>query len=127
MGPTRVTGKDEEPVRTGDQYLAWIPRRIAAQIGGQERQVEAALASGDAAALERIADAANVISIEGRTLRPDEVEVARAPTAAELLADPAGSEARRRAIEDLLEGRIAAQLFFAGAATRFKKAGQGLL
>ncbi len=112
------------------EYQERIPRRIAQLIAGQEEKVEAALGANDLNALEKIADAANLLSIQGRRISPEEVDIARAPTRMEILGEklaPGERDPRLQVQDDILAGRILEQLFFAGAATRFRKAAQGLL
>jgi hypothetical protein len=66
------------------EYLEHIPRRIAELVTGREREVDSALAAGDAAGLEKIAGVVNALKIEGREVAADEAEIAVAPTIAEL-------------------------------------------
>jgi len=117
------------PSRDKEEYLASISGRIRQLIAGRCGEVREALRAGDPAALERIADAVNGICIGGRPVDVGQVEIVAAPTCAAILAGaPSGGDRNRRTVRDeILAGRIAAQFFFAGAATRFGKAAQGLL
>ncbi len=117
-------------IRSSEDYLAHIPKRIAQLISGRETEVESALREGDPSALEWIADSANVLEIEGQRIEPAEVSIASAPTIAEILGSsctPPAATDHRPAIADLLHGRMVPQLFFAGAATRFSRLAEGPL
>jgi len=107
------------------EYEERIPRRIASLITGYEKDVEAALASNDTRTLMKLAGTANAITIGGRKIAPEEVEISPAPIREEILGEDRSSIQSAR--EELISGRIVAQLFFAGAATRFRKVSRGLL
>jgi hypothetical protein len=115
--------------RSREEYLARIPLRIAELISGREEAAQLALEAGDLTRLEHIAGSANRLRIDGRPVGAEEVEIEAAPTLEKESAPDGGPTAggARRALEDLLGGRVVGELFFAGAATRFSEVAGGPL
>ena len=126
MKPT--TTALDRPARTAREYLERIPKRLQALITGTEDDVRAALDAGDAARLEEMAGRANGLRIEGRPVDAAEVELSAAQTIKELeTARILSSSHRVRVREEVLDGRLVGEFFFAGAATRFAAVAQGPL